>query len=988
MDQQASGLTARLQEKFPKMRPVDKAPTLQTINGFGMSVFGSRDADPETGTYVKTYCLCALYIPVLALGAYRVANADNGGWYFIGKEPLSGFAKGWNWAMLALAMFLAGSIGTSAYRSSPEYAAKQELKRADADAKAGKHLNAATAYRRLLDGTYCTAEANRGFQNSIEPCLKSDSVESAAKAVGLLARLPSRAQINFDPFKRGMELVEKFRPMNPDGALQIARALKTVNPKAKELGPLEIDLLKTVVAKYPENAPRAVELAVVYEDAKQVDDAVKVLTPLKSKLGDTEGARILGQHLLQEGENDAAYPLLFAYVQPRLASLRRVESLYTNAISSASKRAIDSLNSRGAPSQWYTDYQRASKDQQAVMVDEFVQKFIERDAGYNRAMAELRTANKIVPVTLDLGIVQVNRAQNLQSPEARKTELEAAEKTFLAIKGLAGETDEYRLFLGQVYYWLGKSKEGKALYDQLLTSRKRAFPIVIALAYRLRMVGEIAQARELSEEAYRTAKQDKDRYEAAALRANLQKDTDDRIAWLAKADPKDTHIQIELNGARGDKALEDQNKELAAQYLRKAIAGYESIAKTSAGLNNCGLAYLNLYRATSNPQDNQRGLALLEEAVTLDPGNSVLLINTLHVLLTHALGELIENKIRLAPLGEQGSFGALTYLYNDEQQRNEIYQRLRENASLKKSMSYLDRALLLAPKRLDLYQLALQIQVGLRDPAELQKLQQRFEAAAPDFREVEQEYADAYKGARDREQLDRMQKRMQRLQGLLQKPAVSGHADTLNYVKLQICYAQHGMWAYGAEVDTEKLVQSATEVYQAHRSSATRGNLSAAHIFRALSQLRRQNADLDALIKRTRRGVSSLYLVNWLMEAGGPIAEQLRGHADVQKALALLKETTQLFGSFPDPDDWAMFRSIDPGHATGIAEALKKNKTAQTIDNLQFMFSPMDSGHVLERYWTLQLFGEEQKAIDVYQAALKKGVPLPPMDRPYAKASR
>jgi hypothetical protein len=71
-----------------------------------------------------------------------------------------------------------------------------------------------------------------------------------------------------------------------------------------------------------------------------------------------------------------------------------------------------------------------------------------------------------------------------------------------------------------------------------------------------------------------------------------------------------------------------------------------------------------------------------------------------------------------------------------------------------------------------------------------------------------------------------------------------------------------------------------------------------------------------------------------------------------------------------------------------IAEALKKNTTAQAIDNLQFLFFPMDIGTILERYWTLKLFGDEQKAVEVYQAALKKGVPLPPLDAGSFRASR
>src|SRR5687768_13495431 len=130
MEQQTSSPPPTLQERFPKMRPLKNPPTLYTMNGFGVSVYGNRDADIETGTYVKTYCLCALFIPVFALCAYRVANAEEGGWYFIGKEPLSRFAKAWNSLFLGILILLGTSIGVSSYRSSPEYLAKQQLQQA------------------------------------------------------------------------------------------------------------------------------------------------------------------------------------------------------------------------------------------------------------------------------------------------------------------------------------------------------------------------------------------------------------------------------------------------------------------------------------------------------------------------------------------------------------------------------------------------------------------------------------------------------------------------------------------------------------------------------------------------------------------------------------------------------------------------------------------------------------------------------------------
>jgi hypothetical protein len=68
-----------LKEKFPEMTPVKGAPALFRLNGCGLGLYGRRDADHQTGTYVSTYCLCLIFVPVLALTAYRIADARGGG---------------------------------------------------------------------------------------------------------------------------------------------------------------------------------------------------------------------------------------------------------------------------------------------------------------------------------------------------------------------------------------------------------------------------------------------------------------------------------------------------------------------------------------------------------------------------------------------------------------------------------------------------------------------------------------------------------------------------------------------------------------------------------------------------------------------------------------------------------------------------------------------------------------------------------------------
>jgi hypothetical protein len=87
-----------------------KPPALYRINGCGTSVYGKRDVDPKTATYVKTLVVTFAFVPVFCLAAYRVADAPGSagvfawrdGWYFLERVPLSREAVFFNGAVSAL----------------------------------------------------------------------------------------------------------------------------------------------------------------------------------------------------------------------------------------------------------------------------------------------------------------------------------------------------------------------------------------------------------------------------------------------------------------------------------------------------------------------------------------------------------------------------------------------------------------------------------------------------------------------------------------------------------------------------------------------------------------------------------------------------------------------------------------------------------------------------------------------------------------------
>jgi hypothetical protein len=80
---QAESRGIDLSERFPDLRPIRSVPSLFTVNGIGLTIYGARDRDAETDSYVKTHCFCFVFLPVFSLGAYRVIaapGADGTSW--------------------------------------------------------------------------------------------------------------------------------------------------------------------------------------------------------------------------------------------------------------------------------------------------------------------------------------------------------------------------------------------------------------------------------------------------------------------------------------------------------------------------------------------------------------------------------------------------------------------------------------------------------------------------------------------------------------------------------------------------------------------------------------------------------------------------------------------------------------------------------------------------------------------------------------------
>jgi len=145
----AKGVAESAQATLDRPRPIGQAPGLFTLNGFGTHLYGARDKRPD-GTYVTTLCLCAIFVPVLPIFAYRVFDQGGGRYTFYSREPLSRFAKGYRVLAVLAALSGIGGVATLNYLQSDGRLSAIAMEEARTLERAGQREQALGAYQDVL----------------------------------------------------------------------------------------------------------------------------------------------------------------------------------------------------------------------------------------------------------------------------------------------------------------------------------------------------------------------------------------------------------------------------------------------------------------------------------------------------------------------------------------------------------------------------------------------------------------------------------------------------------------------------------------------------------------------------------------------------------------------------------------------------------------------------------------------------------------------
>ncbi len=921
-----------------------------------------------------------------------MADAPGGGWYFIGRVPVSPPARAWG---LSLVLLLVAGISWFAwheYTKTDSYRAGEMLAQADQLRRDGKLGQAAQIYRDVVQGR--TSEAPRAVQSMVNLLEGPDLTprtdpQEAAGVLQMAWDLRDQVGGGGKVFERGRALAEAWQEDDPKASLKVLEPVEAGADKPEDYLPLKQKLLERLVKDQPAQVEWVSSLAVAYERTNQRDRCLALLEPLAGKLGTTEGARILGLLYFDKGKHNEAYGLLQPYAEVRLQALQNAQQQFQQTIKSTQATALERLKNKKAKDFDFRRFEEAPQRQQEEMVQDYIIRELQGSAELKRLREALQREAAVVPVALDLGRMQLERAQRMADPAQRKAELERAEKTFLAVRDLAGEDARYKVSLGQVYYWLGKPVEGKKLFDDLIQAENRTADVLEAVATVLRELGAHQEARTLLEEAYNQPGLEPARKKHVALKRSLtHKDLDDQITWLERADATVPHAKAALATARGDKAYQEGKDAEAARAYREAVQVWASQPEDATSLNNGGLAYLRLFHASGDREALEKGTQMMEKAMTFQPGDGILVGNVARGVLAAGLAEVVRDRIDLVRLRLMGDWSVLSYLYFDEPGRRTLARQLAENARLTAGRALLDRSLVLAPNNVYLYQLAEGLLSFLDDTEGLARLARRAQEAKLDHSASIQKQEDFWQGKNDAKLKKDGKAAVARASRLVEETRPGGGAtfahaaDSL--VRAQLSQEVLGekvdlnaQEMPGEKVDLDALVQLAEEAHRTAPSVGTLDTLRAALLARASKTLAVQQPEYRELARKGTRSLGSENLVAVALWRQGPPRSAALANADVKRALELIIDESKRVPDQIGEWTWAMLQASYPDAAARVAEGIKVNERMRQERALEICLSPPGPAIVLRQCWNLEALGKGAEATELLRKAVRDKVPLP-----------
>ncbi|HEY7428916.1 MAG TPA: hypothetical protein VH682_32090 [Gemmataceae bacterium] len=525
--------------------------------------------------------------------------------------------------------------------------------------------------------------------------------------------------------------------------------------------------------------------------------------------------------------------------------------------------------------------------------------------------------------------------------------------------------------------WLCMHEEGREKLAKLLAAEGRSYDMLMFLGRILRASGAQAEACSLVEEAYSKEANNARKFAAAAARALLATELDDKIVWLRRADPNNAQIKANLCEARAEKAFQEGKPAEAETQLRRVLDLYAHMPVNTSVLNNDALAHFALYRVTGDRRLLDKAGTMLERAVALAPGDSILLSNAADMLLDAAVRDVIGDAIDLKALLKTGDDSLLRFLYAGQEGKRRLTERMCAHPATVKAIAFLERLLVLSPKDPGVYRRLRTLYAAQQSTDKLRDLAARLEKEEPELSAQQQMARDFFAGKRDELIRQETEAQCDRCAQLVRETGRGRRGITYAVAATELAALQMTLDSVGRPADAGEVVSLAESAHTAAPSDATRRGLEVALLFRARRNLARKDAAFAALVSRTRRSLEAKDHIAVALMHEGEMRQAALADADVQRVLELVRQSLRQFPDDPSKWAWIMLRAADADEAAQLAKVIRDDPSEAVVQAIDGKLAPFSAGIALRTCWSLQVAGKDREGAAILKRCAARGTPMP-----------
>lgn len=879
----------------------------------------------------------------------------------------------------AVLIVVVSFFGYRYYTNTPEYLAQQHYDAGLGDLESRQfesgieHLSLA-----LNSHTGVSAKARQTLNALMqEDYLNSLSLEESVQVLRLLLPIKKSDANYFQIVEARFTTFAEDQPYLAGQLALLAAQASTDEQVVLAYKQKAYDLLYPKISLLKEDKNLAMDFALLDEELNACGSCVAILENFRGDLGDHEAARALGQYYAAANEVEEAFALLEPYVKSRLAQYHEAERFYNATLDEIWDEAIEDLNKGLASDTFYESYEKADEAQQNELVNQFYSEKLEKSRKVDEALEKYQSAAAIVPVALDLGIVRLGRAMSMSNADERQAELAAAESVFLAVKSFAGESDDYQLYLGQIYYWLGKENEGDTLFTALINKYDRSDGVLSSIASVLRDLGAKTKATAYIDEAYEKAQLKENKQAYAYQRYLLSSELDERIEWLEKCDQSTAYVMGDLFAAKAERAERDNNKKLASSNYQKAIDNYLQLPESTSLYNNIALIYMSKFELERNESDFDKALENMDKAVHLASDDSVVLSNAADSYAVRTYRDILENEINFSVLNFRPSLNLFSYLYDDSATKDMYIEKIQAMPTYNKMMEYLRKASLLSPKDAQIFSNAYATYYFLRLEEDIKNLTARLNSIGLESDESLEDQNRYRSGESHTESVVSINESLSSFTQRYASLDKSKFPLERVVVDTTLIKMQHSLFKLGEKIDIYGLLKNAELNYKSHPSSATRVLYSDLLLETLILKSIANNAEFRDFYNQYERIYDRETLVAMALEGIDSYKVEAQKSDLFKPYVDALILSDKKFLEYPTASDWYFLHAIEHEYADGIKARYKGFNLGNYLRQINSLTSVNGEEATLMHYIELMILDEVDEAKKVVTEGRAAGLKLP-----------